>query len=189
MSIRTIKNINHVVDTITGEILNHTEETKLIEVGKKETEPEFIKIYLSTISKLSGLSNSQSKVLFEIACRMPYAQEDIQEIVLNSYVKRKIADKLNVSEQYINDTITKLVSDNLLLRVKDPSNPKKRTGAYYINPLYLAKGNWSDIKELQLRLVFNETGGNIAGVDVTSKNGRKTSINNIQPLKERQDLK
>lgn len=182
MSLRTIKNINRVVDGTTGEIIKHTEETDVTEVGQKESEPEFIKLYMNTISKLRGLGNSEFKVLFEITCRMPYAQEEAQEIVLNSFIKKKIADKLNVSEQYINDTITKLVRDKFLLKAKDPSNPKKRTGAYYINPLYIAKGKWQDVKELQLRLVFNANGANIAGVDISNINGSTTSINNIEPI-------
>ncbi len=182
MSIRSIKNTNTIIDKVTGEILKQTEKTKIIEVNKSENEPEFIKIYLNTISKLRGLNNSQSKILFEIACRMPYAQDECQEIVLNSYIKKKIADKLEVSEQYINDTITKLVQEKLLIKAKDPLNPNKRTGAYYINPLYLAKGSWKEIKELQLKLVFNNTGSNITTVKVINKNSELKIIENPESI-------
>lgn len=166
MTTETTK-LNTIVDTITGEVLSQTEEKEITSQAIGESEPDFIKLYLNRLAKIQGLNNSQASVLFEIAKKMPWASDADQDIVLNAYIKEKIAKKLKVTMQYIKDTIAKLVKDGMLIRQGTP-----RSATYIINPLYIAKGKWEDIKKLQLKISFSpEQGEVIEGVEIENKDG------------------
>lgn len=159
--------INTITDKLTGEVLAQTEEREVNCQRIGESEPDFIKLYINRLAKIQGLNNSQSSILFEIAKKMPWADNADQEIALNSYLKEKIAKHLNVKLQYVNDTISKLVKEGMLIRVGNP-----RSGTYTINPLYIAKGKWEDIKKLQLKISFSPKKGEvIEGVEIENKDG------------------
>ena len=168
-----------------GVIINQTtEETKSITTqAVPESEPDFIKIYLNRIASIQGLNASQSKVLFEIVQYMPYANAG-QLIILNSFVKEQIARKLNTSIQYISNVLTELVKKNLLFKCISEKNKKARTGAYSINQLYIARGNWSDIKKLQLQVSFDKNGEIIDSVTLLKDDGTTQLIKATKTLQQ-----
>jgi len=173
--------INTITDMLTGEIVSQQEEQEVQAYGIPEAEPDFIKLYLNQIAQIQKLPPSAANVLFEIAKRMPYANDEDQEIVLNSYIKQKIAQKLKISEQYVSDTITTLVKKQMLFRcsIENPKTKKisTRTGVYKINPVYIARGKWEDIKKLQLKIDFDIHGKAINSVDIERKDGSIETIN------------
>ena len=165
-------NVSTVTDGLTGEVLAQTVTQEVISQGIPDSEPDFIKLYLNRIAKIQGLNNSQSSVLFEIAKQMPWASETDQYIILNSFAKDKIAQRLGVKQQYIKDTISKLAKEGMLIR-----EGSARSAAYRINPLYIAKGNWADIKKLQLKVTFDAQHGEvIEGVEVEKMDGTIETI-------------
>jgi DNA-binding MarR family transcriptional regulator len=169
--------LNTIVDTITGEVLSQTEEKEITSQAIGESEPDFIKLYLNRLAKIQGLNNSQANVLFEIAKKMPWANDTDQYIILNSFMKEIIAKKLKVTMQYIKDTMAKLVKEGMLIR-----QGSARSSAYIINPLYIAKGKWEDIKKLQLKISFSPKKGEvIEGVEIENKDG---SIETIEATKQ-----
>lgn len=164
--------VSTVTDGLTGEVLAQTVTQEVISQGIPDSEPDFIKLYLNRIAKIQGLNNSQSSVLFEIAKQMPWASETDQYIILNSFAKDKIAQRLGVKQQYIKDTISKLAKEGMLIR-----EGSARSAAYRINPLYIAKGNWADIKKLQLKVTFDAQHGEvIEGVEVEKMDGTIETI-------------
>lgn len=177
--------IDRIVDGLTGELLSETITEGVEHVGQVSSEPDFVKLYLNRIAKIQGLNNSQSNVLFEIIKMMPFADNAIQLIVLNAYIKSQIADKLKVSKQYISDVIAQLTKEGLLINCKSLTNPKSRTGAYTVNSLYIAKGKWIDIKNLQLQVSFDEKHGEvIESVSIENKDGTtETIIAGVKPKK------
>ena len=170
--ISEITRLNTITDSLTGKVLSQTEEREISCQAIGESEPDFIKLYLNRLAKIQGLNNSQSSILFEIAKKMPWANDTDQDIVLNSYVKGKIAQKLKLKLQYINNSISNLVKQGMLIKLGS-----ERSAVYTINPLYIAKGKWEDIKKLQLKISFSaEKGEVLEGVEIENKDGSTETI-------------
>ena len=147
MAVKVTETLEREYDKETGEILSVRKEQKVQDVYYN-TEPEYIKIYIHTVSFLHGLIGKQDKILFEIAKTMSYAGDDEGQVVtLTKYVKNKIAQNVGCTLQYVSDTVSDLCKKQLLIKI---GKPKERTCAYQVNPKYIAKGHWKDIKELQL---------------------------------------
>ena len=163
MSLKLTQEISREIDKETGEILKQT-LTQTVQDVNYDQEPEFIKIYLHTLTLLHGLDGVQGKIMLAIASRMSYATKK-QVIIINSYVKEEIMEEVNCSKSHISNTITLLVKKGLLFR-----QGKSRSGAYIVNPIYIAKGKWKEVKELQLNLVFNKNKTCLNAVEVTDNN-------------------
>jgi hypothetical protein len=148
-----VKNIireeyNEVVDHETGEVKqsskNYTFQIK--------QEPPFVKIYLEHIVFLNSLPKGTSLVLAELIKTMNYNGE----MVLNSYIKTRIAESLNMtSTGAISNAITQFVKTNILKRVG--------LGTYTANPFYFARGKWEDISRLradflEINITYNKDG-------------------------------
>ena len=167
--------INTITDKITGEVLAQTEEKEVNCQRVGESEPDFIKLYINRLAKIQGLNNSQAGILFEIAKKMPWANDTDQDIVLNAYIKEKIAQKLKLKLQYVNNSISNLVKQGMLIKMGS-----ERSAVYSINPLYIAKGKWEDIKKLQLKISFSPKDGEVVeGVDIEKNDGTIETIEAI----------
>ena len=157
-------------------MLDTTVTQEVVSSVTVESEPDFIKLYLNRIAKIQGLNNSQASILFEISKQMPWANEIDQYIILNAFAKEKIATRIGVKTQYVSDSISKLVKEGMLIRTGS-----SRSAAYIINPIYVAKGRWDDIKKLQLKVSFDCGGEVIDSVDITKKDGTTETIRQIHP--------
>ena len=167
--------INTITDKITGEVLAQTEEKEVNCQRVGESEPDFIKLYINRLAKIQGLNNSQAGILFEIAKKMPWENDTDQDIVLNAYIKEKIAQKLKLKLQYVNNSISNLVKQGMLIKMGS-----ERSAVYSINPLYIAKGKWEDIKKLQLKISFSPKDGEVVeGVDIEKNDGTIETIEAI----------
>ena len=72
------------------------------------------------------------------------------EIILNSYLKEKIAKKLDIKPQSFANSITKFLETGLLVR--------KGRETFIANPIYFGKGSWADIKSLRLKITYGNAG-------------------------------
>lgn len=104
------------------------------------TEDDYIKIYIKHINYLSNLPTGLEGLIYELIKCMNYGNK----IVINSFIKRDIATKLGKTFNTVNQYITKLVDNKILIR--------EGRGVYYLNPLFYGKGKWKDIIELRERL-------------------------------------
>lgn len=164
--------VTREIDVETGELLSEIAKQTIIH--KPEQEPEFLKVYLHTLSLIHGLEGKQGQIMLAIASRMTYASKS-QVAIINSYVKSEIAKEVNCSISYISNTITVLVQKGLLIR-----QGSVRSGAYIVNPLYIARGKWSEIKEMQLKLIFNKENKMLINATEITKNGICEEINTVE---------
>ena len=139
------------VDSQTGEerIIN---ETKVVRLPR---EPIFVKMYIEDIGALHNLPKKSHSLIYELVKRMDYDGL----IVLNSSIKRMIAEKLGTVKQTLDNSIQKLLKSKIIMRID--------IGIYQMNPHLFAKGDWSDIrklrdkKEFQLLIHYDESGNRI----------------------------
>lgn len=135
------------VDMQTGEI-SAVEKTNVV---KLPSEPAYVKLYLDDIQKLYDLPNNT--ILYELLKRMNYEGE----VVLNSSEKKKIAAKLAINVQTIDNYLTKLKSKDLFKSVEK--------GTYIPNPNLFGKGEWLKVLDrrkkydsIKLNVTYTENG-------------------------------
>jgi len=131
------------------DIITRNEETgEIIETErtiKYPTEENYIKLYLDHLALLNNFQSTD--VIFSLLKYMNYKNE----IVINSSIKRQIAEETGKKFQTINQLMTKLVQQEILLR--------KDIGIYLFNPYIFGKGDWKDIYNLrqsvELKITFS----------------------------------
>ena len=131
------------VDRGSGEVLKTYSEAIL------PKEPDYVKLYLESISKLNDLQGWTDPVLNELLKLMNYRNE----IVLNSALKKRMAVELEISPRTIDNALSLLSKNGVILR--------KDTGLYLGNPHLFGKGEWRDIRELRMTVIFNKEGKKI----------------------------
>lgn len=130
---------------------NITEEVRRQKL-RVEREPNFIKLYLADLLYIRDLPAGLSGILLALLQRMSYKND----IVINSAIKREIAETTNVKFATVNKAITQFVKGELLIR--------KDRGLYLFNPHLFARGDWSDIQEIRATIRWNNTGRSIMEV-------------------------
>jgi len=100
-------------------------------------EDDYIKIYIKHINYLSNLPSGLESLIYELIKTMNYGNQ----IILNSHIKRGIAENIGKSFNTVNQYITKLSESKIIIR--------EGRGIYYLNPLFYGKGKWKDIIHLR----------------------------------------
>ena len=128
------------VDRETGESLKTYSESIV------PREPDYVKLYLESITKLNDVQGWTDPVLHELLKLMNYRNE----IVLNAAVKKRMAVEIKISTRTIDNALSMLVKKNIIFR--------EDTGLYKGNPFLFGKGEWREIRELRMTVVFNNEG-------------------------------
>jgi hypothetical protein len=76
------------------------------------------------------------------------------EIVLNAAVKKRMSAEIGISTRTIDNALYMLVKKDIIFR--------EDIGLYKGNPYLFGKGEWRDIRELRMAVVFNPTGQSIS---------------------------
>lgn len=148
---------------ITKEVING--ELKITKERKKshimhETEPHFVKLYISDICKLNNVPKLGNAVLNELLPLMNYQNE----IVLNAGIKRRIVESLKTSKASLDNSLTKLVNADMLRRID--------TGIFKLNPFLFGKGSWGDIKSIRVEWNYGKEGRTISAIDIDNSEDR-----------------
>lgn len=126
-------------------VIEQTETIKSIKIPKEE---DYIKLYIKHINYLNNLPQGLDPLIY---CLLEYVTYG-NKIVINSSIKRAIAQKLNKEFNTINQYMTKLVKHDILIR--------EDRGVYILNPALYGKGKWEDIiklrKELELNITYKD---------------------------------
>jgi hypothetical protein len=128
------------VDKLTGEIVKTYSEAVI------PREPDYVKLYLESITKLNDIPGWTDPVLNELLRLMNYRNE----IVLNAAIKKRIAGEIGISTRTIDNALYMLVKKNIIFR--------DDIGLYRGNPFLFGKGEWRDIRELRMNVIFNNEG-------------------------------
>nr|WP_321266177.1 replication/maintenance protein RepL [uncultured Sulfurimonas sp.] len=147
---------NKVYDNETGKV--KTVEEKTISNKKVDTEPNFIKLYISDICKLNNIPKSTNTILNELLKYTSYQNE----IYLNVGIKKRMVTALNTTMPTLNNAISKLTKADMLKRID--------TGIYKLNPYIFGKGNWTDIKAIRMLWTYNDNGRRLSGIDIDNTN-------------------
>jgi len=144
-------------DLNTGEVatVEHTNVVKL------PTEPAYVKLYLDDIQKLYDLPNNT--ILYELLRRMNFDGE----VVLNSSEKKKIAAKLDIKVQTIDNYLFKLKAADVFTSIE--------TGTYLPNPSLFGRGDWLKIldrrkkyESIKMNVTYGEDGSKTVETEFTS---------------------
>ena len=133
-----------IVDKETGESLRTYSESIL------PREPDFVKLYLESVTKLNDVQGWTDPILYELLKLMNYRNE----IVLNAAIKKRISAEIGISTRTIDNALSMLVKKDIIFR--------EDTGLYKGNPYLFGKGEWRDIRELRMTVVFNPKGQSIS---------------------------
>ncbi|OHE04666.1 replication/maintenance protein RepL [Sulfurimonas sp. RIFOXYB12_FULL_35_9] len=130
--------------------LGETVEREQIAQFKAEVEPSYIKLYIEDIAYFYKLDIS-SDLMYALLKYVNYEQE----IIINKAIKERIAKELDKSLSFVNNNLTKLVNNEVLIRVN--------TGVYTLNTYLFGKGSWKDImkhrKSLKLNVFYSAAMG------------------------------
>jgi hypothetical protein len=140
---------NNIVNE-NGEILS----TETITTKYVEREPDFVKLYISDILKLSDISKGNNDILLALLKRINYENE----VFVMSHVKEEIAKELNLKVVTINKAISILSEKNILLR--------KARGCYLMNPFFFGRGKWENIKKIRMELEYDTDGKHTFRVNI-----------------------
>lgn len=144
---------DRVIDNKTGKELSN--KTLLRTVTKLIPEPPFVKMYLDDICNLMVCSDPSRKLLSCLLSHMDYENR----VVLIKETKEIISKCSGMTLSHISKSISELKSKSVLIPIGR---------AYYlVNPKYFGKGQWLNIHELRLSIVYNKEG---VVVDVKRKN-------------------
>jgi DNA-binding MarR family transcriptional regulator len=142
---------------ITNSLIDENGEmvsTEMITTKFIEREPDYVKLYITDILKLSNISKSNNDILLAILKRMNYNNE----VFLLSYVKEEIAEELGLKAVTISKALGVLTQKSILIR--------KARGCYLINPFFFGRGKWEDIKKIRLELSYDSKGKHIYKVEI-----------------------
>lgn len=139
------------INVNTGEIVKQN-ITQSIPVGN---EPNYYKVYLQDLANLQGLNPTEKQVLEVLSSNMSF--DNI--IVVIKPIKEKLSQITGKSYETIRSSIQGLVNKNILIR--------EERACYRVNPKYIAKGKWQDIKALRLVIDYSEQGREIKVENIT----------------------
>lgn len=134
-------------------------------------EPNYVKLYLDCLGVFSGnagLAVNLNGIFLEVLKLVSYADDD-QLIVLNRYIKKRIADKVGLSPRRIEQALGIWVENKVLIRVA--------RGIYQLNPYLFGKGDWRDVESLRASMDF------VKGVMETEKIKTSNKVKNEEEIK------
>ena len=141
-----------VIDKVSREIVN--EETGEVILSQTDTttrsisfesEPEYIKMYLKTISAFVDIRDTSSRLFYELAKRMEYADKE-QLVYLNPVLRKKIQESMGVRKSAFDKALRELRDNHIIKKVSN--------NTFAINPNYVGRGKWSDIRRLRATFDF-----------------------------------
>ena len=134
--------IKTIMDYTTGEVFNK-EITKTVVVDK---EPDFAKMYFTDLIRIAQLEKSSLLVLLVLCKEMGYNNI----IAINKSKKERVSKELKISTRTFEGCVLKLYKAGFLIKIAH--------GEYLVDPSLFARGNWKEIKNLQLTITYNPDG-------------------------------
>lgn len=138
-------------ETITQVYDNRLGDQRLVSQTTKQTylmdkEPDFVKLYITDIMKLSNLPKSCNTVLMALLKQANYDNE----IVLIKSIREKICKELGIADITFRKAMDEFIDKGIL--------SKKMKGVYVANPFLFARGSWESIRKIRLLVEYNQHG-------------------------------
>ena len=113
---------------------------------RHKEEPPYVKLYLPNVFDLNNVNSTSKNILLGLLPMMDYSNI----IEISTYRKKQLAEKLETSIQTINNSLAKLTSNEIFIKLG--------TGSYLVNPKYFAKGKWADIQKIRTTIEYSKEG-------------------------------
>ena len=136
-------NTSTIIDAETGEVKKMTST----EIGGKESEPPFVKLYINDISRLIDLSPASSKLLYLLIRHLPYNNM----VAMYKPIKDQMVKDLKIEISTLNNSINELNKKGILIR--------QARGLYILDPDQFGRGSWHDVKKLRMTVEYDEESG------------------------------
>ena len=133
-----------VVDDLTGELMLSQTDTTTRSISF-ESEPEYIKMYLKTIGAFVDIRDTSLRLFYELTKRMEYADRE-QLVYLNPVLRKKIQETMGVRRSAFDKALRELRDRNIIKKVSN--------NTFAINPDYVGRGKWRDIRKLRATFDF-----------------------------------
>ena len=120
-------------------------------------EPEYVKVYINTQLSLSNLTTEYAKYIIAFARHMNYANDPHYSHTVDTHItsKEDVARICKVTVARVDQVIKELVKAGVFIKIvkheeKDGViKETTRKGVYFVNPYFIAKGDWPSIRNLQ----------------------------------------
>ena len=144
------ESVTRNIDFETGELVE--EERQMILRKKNIPEPNFIKIYLDCMLSFTGVKHIPSDLLMQLCKYVTYANNKCKQmyVKISKMERDEIASELEISDSMVKRHIRNCIDSGILFK-------SQYRACFVVNPFLIAKGEWSNIKEL--RAEFNFTSG------------------------------
>lgn len=138
-------------ETITQVYDNRTGDQRLVTQTVSQTyladkEPDYVKLYITDIMKLSDLPKSCNSLLMELLKRATYSNE----IVIVKSIRESICKTLGIADITFRKAMEQFVDKGILT--------KQNKNVFVANPFLFGRGSWADIKNLRLMVEYNSQG-------------------------------
>lgn len=155
---RKAKAVRETTETVIsdgGEVL----ADKKTETTMWETEPPYVKMYLTDIGRLKKLNKTENAVVRELLSKMGYNN------VVPAYkpIKEMIAHNLGKPYATVNQAIKGLASKGVLIR--------QARGFYIMDPELFGRGSWKNVKSIRMTVEYNADGSKQISSEVSSQLG------------------
>lgn len=143
---RAVKEVQtNDVDVMNGDILRSSTSKTLM----TSTEPDYIKIYYNTVLAFNGINDIPVNFIMAMSGYISWVNDHEPMVYRNDRIVREQVCKLcSIKEDMYHKYITRCVKNGLLVKKPD------YRGVYEVNPFFIAKGRWDDIKELRATFDF-----------------------------------
>ena len=128
--------------TVDGEIIENTTNTTAV----MEKEPDYIKLYLADIMRLSDIPKSGNALLMSLLRKSNYQNE----IVIVKSIREEICEELNLADVTFRKALDQFIAKGILT--------KKNKNVFIANPFLFGKGSWQNIKNIRLTVNYNSKG-------------------------------
>lgn len=137
-----------VKDSQTGKLI----KDEHIVTGKADAEPDFIKLYLNTMMAFQGIKDIPTDILISM-CRTLQGQFNNDGKTplyfrADKLAKTQMSKELDMSIDSVNKYIKKMCNSGIIFKTD-------MRGIYVVNPWLIAKGKYSNIKNLQGHFDFS----------------------------------
>lgn len=127
-----------------GEITGESTEVTTHEV-RYEQEPDYVKLYIQTLSVFTDIKQTTGKVFYELVKLMSYAEYE-QLVYLNPVLRRNIQNNLGIKQSMFDKALKELKDKGLIRKVAN--------NTFSVNPDYVGRGKWRDIRRLRATFDF-----------------------------------
>lgn len=141
---KVMERTNTSVDYSTGEIVSQEIQT----FAKTSAEPDFIKLYYGVALAFNGIDNIPINFIMEISKYINFANGNPMTFNNSKYTKNQIIGNLGIKQRMYGNYIKRCKDTGLLIPVEGYQ------GIYEVNPFFIARGKWNEIKKLQANFDF-----------------------------------